>query len=147
MGSAATTSANNPLTPPVVVEVAKPDEQTTTPTKYMYITSWNGDPKLFVHPPAQLPATRITKSNSQCKDSVSDTCMLCDAKFTTTFRRHHCRACGILICAPCSKKEWVTLDGKRRRFCTNDNQIQIYAGQFPFPDRCAEKFPRCTSCL
>ncbi|KAK2182730.1 hypothetical protein NP493_340g03068 [Ridgeia piscesae] len=29
-------------------------------------------------------------------------CMLCTAEFTVTFRRHHCRACGKVVCRVCS---------------------------------------------
>jgi hypothetical protein len=34
----------------------------------------------------------------------SDHCMLCVDKFTYSNRRHHCRCCGTLCCAPCSTK-------------------------------------------
>ncbi|KAH3756763.1 myosin-I binding protein [Pelomyxa schiedti] len=35
-------------------------------------------------------------------DTASDVCLLCEAAFTVTRRRHHCRACGKLFCAQCS---------------------------------------------
>lgn len=35
-------------------------------------------------------------------DSTSPTCLACDAKFTLTRRRHHCRRCGKLVCDACS---------------------------------------------
>lgn len=38
-------------------------------------------------------------------DSASASCMLCHAKFTLLFRRHHCRRCGRLCCAECSKRK------------------------------------------
>jgi hypothetical protein len=40
-------------------------------------------------------------------DNKSDHCMLCVDKFSYSNRRHHCRACGILCCAPCSSKRMV----------------------------------------
>ncbi|XP_030587105.1 FYVE, RhoGEF and PH domain-containing protein 6-like [Archocentrus centrarchus] len=32
-------------------------------------------------------------------------CMICTSKFTQTWRRHHCRACGKIVCQSCSTKE------------------------------------------
>ena len=37
-------------------------------------------------------------------NAASDHCMLCVDKFTYSNRRHHCRCCGTLCCAPCSTK-------------------------------------------
>eukprot|EP00602_Paraphysomonas_sp_CaronLab_P005784 CAMPEP_0185033330 /NCGR_PEP_ID=MMETSP1103-20130426/22140_1 /TAXON_ID=36769 /ORGANISM="Paraphysomonas bandaiensis, Strain Caron Lab Isolate" /LENGTH=729 /DNA_ID=CAMNT_0027569553 /DNA_START=153 /DNA_END=2342 /DNA_ORIENTATION=+ len=37
-------------------------------------------------------------------NNASDYCMLCVDKFTYSNRRHHCRGCGTLCCAPCSTK-------------------------------------------
>lgn len=38
-------------------------------------------------------------------DADSDECACCQAKFTVVKRRHHCRKCGSLVCAACSKKK------------------------------------------
>jgi hypothetical protein len=35
-------------------------------------------------------------------DTFSNVCQSCQCKFTMFFRRHHCRACGALICSQCS---------------------------------------------
>jgi len=35
-------------------------------------------------------------------DSETDMCMLCQDKFTTLHRRHHCRLCGKLTCNACT---------------------------------------------
>ncbi|XP_015598916.1 uncharacterized protein LOC107269512 isoform X2 [Cephus cinctus] len=34
-------------------------------------------------------------------DCVAPNCMLCDVKFTVIKRRHHCRACGKVLCSKC----------------------------------------------
>merc|ERR1711988_141550 len=36
-------------------------------------------------------------------DKEVQACMICSAKFTTFFRRHHCRRCGRCICGDCSE--------------------------------------------
>jgi DNA-directed RNA polymerase subunit RPC12/RpoP len=34
-------------------------------------------------------------------------CPLCSKSFNLTRRRHHCRACGTLVCQPCSSRTLV----------------------------------------
>lgn len=36
------------------------------------------------------------------EDQKVDACMLCSAPFTLTYRKHHCRRCGKVICGKCS---------------------------------------------
>lgn len=38
-------------------------------------------------------------------DSRVSMCQQCTSIFTVTFRRHHCRACGRVVCGPCSDYE------------------------------------------
>ncbi|NWU45071.1 ZFY16 protein, partial [Hylia prasina] len=38
-------------------------------------------------------------------DSEAPNCMNCQAKFTFTKRRHHCRACGKVFCGSCCKRK------------------------------------------
>ncbi|CAG0891550.1 unnamed protein product [Darwinula stevensoni] len=38
-------------------------------------------------------------------DSRVTMCQLCTSEFTVTFRRHHCRACGKVVCSSCSNNE------------------------------------------
>lgn len=57
-------------------------------------------------------------------DSASEICLVCEAKFTATNRRHHCRMCGILVCHKCCKEK--TLIGhisatKKQRVCLHCN--------------------------
>ncbi|XP_022698892.1 uncharacterized protein LOC111266039 isoform X3 [Varroa jacobsoni] len=55
-------------------------------------------------------------------------CQNCQAGFTTFRRRHHCRACGRVVCGSCSKREaWLNFNGGSfERVC----------------DSCVIKFPR-----
>jgi len=34
-------------------------------------------------------------------DELATACMLCQLRFTVIRRRHHCRACGLLVCSKC----------------------------------------------
>jgi hypothetical protein len=55
----------------------------------------------------------------------SDSCRFCETKFSLLTRRHHCRACGKLICGTCSKfrvvryrKPGEAEKTKEKRVCT-----------------------------
>ncbi|XP_053572866.1 FYVE, RhoGEF and PH domain-containing protein 6 [Bombina bombina] len=49
-----------------------------------------GDSPLGTKAPIWIPDVRVTM------------CMICTSEFTLTWRRHHCRACGKIICQACS---------------------------------------------
>jgi len=53
-------------------------------------------------------------------DSDAPNCMICGAKFTMVKRRHHCRACGKVLCAACCSEKHTLhyLEGKEGRVCT-----------------------------
>ena len=53
-------------------------------------------------------------------DTEALTCMICDAKFTMVKRRHHCRACGKVLCTACCSEKFSLscLEGKEGRVCT-----------------------------
>jgi len=52
-------------------------------------------------------------------DDEADECMTCNARFNVVRRRHHCRACGKVVCGGCSSVRFplVFLDGKEARVC------------------------------
>jgi len=53
-------------------------------------------------------------------DQDQETCTNCEKKFSIRNRRHHCRVCGILICAACSTNRrivpWLNPE-KKKRLC------------------------------
>ena len=53
-------------------------------------------------------------------DADAPECMICGARFTLVKRRHHCRACGKVLCAACcnEKHSLVYLENKEGRVCT-----------------------------
>uniref|UniRef100_A0A8C4N6P0 FYVE, RhoGEF and PH domain-containing protein 6 n=1 Tax=Eptatretus burgeri TaxID=7764 RepID=A0A8C4N6P0_EPTBU len=52
-------------------------------------------------------------------DSRVSMCMICTCDFTLTWRRHHCRACGKIICQACSQHRFPLkyLHDKPERVC------------------------------
>ncbi|CAD6191531.1 unnamed protein product [Caenorhabditis auriculariae] len=82
--------------------------------------------------PSRRPR-RLTESELQLGKTmpywIPDTdcaqCMLCSARFTLLTRRHHCRACGRLLCGNCCNEratlEYLNTEGKKpqpSRVCT-----------------------------
>ncbi|XP_068095178.1 zinc finger FYVE domain-containing protein 9 [Hyperolius riggenbachi] len=62
-------------------------------------------------------------------DSQAPNCMKCEAKFTFTKRRHHCRACGKVFCAACCslKCKLIYMDKKEARVCVICHAVLINA--------------------
>nr|KAF6494886.1 FYVE, RhoGEF and PH domain containing 6 [Rousettus aegyptiacus] len=67
------------------------------------------------------PSRSLDEADSEIKEEVSplgskapiwipDTratmCMICTSEFTLTWRRHHCRACGKIVCQACSSNKY-----------------------------------------
>ncbi|XP_062985742.1 zinc finger FYVE domain-containing protein 16 [Elgaria multicarinata webbii] len=50
-------------------------------------------------------AIALGQKPSWVPDSEAPNCMNCQAKFTFTKRRHHCRACGKVFCASCCNRK------------------------------------------
>ncbi|CAH1776117.1 unnamed protein product [Owenia fusiformis] len=65
-------------------------------------------------------------------DNEATKCMNCDSKFTFTKRRHHCRACGKVLCSLCckDKTKLIYMDNKEARVCqmchTTINKVQAF---------------------
>ncbi|PRP74676.1 hypothetical protein PROFUN_03598 [Planoprotostelium fungivorum] len=50
-------------------------------------------------------------------DSKYKMCMICGSKFNLVNRRHHCRACGKIICNACSRERMQLNTNKKSRVC------------------------------
>ena len=52
-------------------------------------------------------------------DSEAPQCMICSVRFTLVKRRHHCRACGKVLCGQCcSDKQYLQYLEREGRVCT-----------------------------
>ncbi|XP_060629489.2 zinc finger FYVE domain-containing protein 9 isoform X1 [Anolis sagrei] len=62
-------------------------------------------------------------------DSQAPNCMKCEARFTFTKRRHHCRACGKVFCATCCslKCKLLYMDRKEARVCVICHSVLMNA--------------------
>ncbi|XP_056388214.1 zinc finger FYVE domain-containing protein 9 [Hyla sarda] len=62
-------------------------------------------------------------------DSQAPNCMKCEARFTFTKRRHHCRACGKVFCAACCslKCKLLYMDKKEARVCVICHSVLLNA--------------------
>ncbi|NXB82046.1 ZFY16 protein, partial [Donacobius atricapilla] len=67
----------------------------------------------------KTPAALSWKQPLWVPDSEAPNCMNCQAKFTFTKRRHHCRACGKVFCGSCCKRKCkLHYMEKEARVCT-----------------------------
>ena len=54
-------------------------------------------------------------------NGCTSSCLLCDVRFGTFLRRHHCRSCGLIVCHACSKSKDLVGDldrGSKTRICS-----------------------------
>ncbi|XP_066195114.1 zinc finger FYVE domain-containing protein 16-like isoform X1 [Sylvia atricapilla] len=69
--------------------------------------------------PHKTPPALSWKQPFWVPDSEAPNCMNCQAKFTFTKRRHHCRACGKVFCGSCCKRKCkLHYMEKEARVCT-----------------------------
>ena len=62
--------------------------------------------------------TKEEKSEDDASSSQkAKQCPLCSKEFGFLNRRHHCRTCGGLVCAKCSKHKLASANGKAERAC------------------------------
>lgn len=63
-------------------------------------------------------------------DNMTNQCMQCDQKFSLIKRRHHCRACGLLLCsACCSEKFFLHYLQNEGRICGPCHEILLKTQQ------------------
>ncbi|XP_064632651.1 FYVE, RhoGEF and PH domain-containing protein 4-like isoform X4 [Lineus longissimus] len=63
------------------------------------------------------------------RDNSASMCMVCSLEFKAFRRRHHCRACGILVCNRCSDfRTKLEFDEKMHRVCKRCHDIIVAKG-------------------
>lgn len=78
---------------------------------------------------ADLPGHKLGSSGTAvapvwAKDDTNTSCGLCDSTFNFLVRRHHCRACGSLVCGRCSTRRIILANiskVKKQRVCDECN--------------------------
>ncbi|QQP39657.1 Uncharacterized protein FKW44_020608, partial [Caligus rogercresseyi] len=70
-------------------------------------------------PPGSTPAIPNVSLVPDPLQGLTLSCMICDIKFTLTKRRHHCRACGKVLCNHCCSDRFILpcMDNKDARVC------------------------------
>ncbi|XP_041349454.1 FYVE, RhoGEF and PH domain-containing protein 1-like [Gigantopelta aegis] len=71
-----------------------------------------------------------TRAPQWVADDQATYCMVCDKGFSTLRRRHHCRACGWVICNKCCRSAPLAyLDNKLDRVCTKCYSVLVHASE------------------
>jgi ankyrin repeat protein len=81
-------------------------------------------------PDTFLPPEEDLETQTWLNDELSDCCLLCAEKFSLTKRRHHCRRCGMLICANCGSKKFTHLRKKEEGLRACDPCYNIMAQKY-----------------
>jgi hypothetical protein len=99
------------------------------------------------HHVSQLDRIRPRIATNWIPDHAVDACQICKAEFGLTFRRHHCRACGKVVCRYCSPKEIILPKGLDT-FPQGPKQKSWFWSFFPEKkdSRFAEPERVCTPC-
>lgn len=59
-------------------------------------------------------------------DEMTNQCMQCDTKFSLMKRRHHCRACGLLLCSTCCNQKFhLVYLGAEGRICGSCHETLV----------------------
>lgn len=76
-------------------------------------------------PPPPYSSTLGRVAPKWVPDAEAPACMNCDAKFTFTKRRHHCRACGKVFCSQCCsmKNRLAHMENREGRVCFQCHQL------------------------
>ena len=71
---------------------------------------------------------------------MAEACFRCNAAFTFTRRKHHCRSCGNVVCANCSGKRVVLHASKTTKDTGADESVRVCDACFTA--HCAKHLPR-----
>ncbi len=63
------------------------------------------------------PPPKAVPAQMWLPDNFFDSCPQCQAKFSWSLRRHHCRACGNVVCNSCSSHRMVLDSNSLSRVC------------------------------
>ncbi|XP_076447889.1 uncharacterized protein LOC143284778 isoform X2 [Babylonia areolata] len=80
--------------------------------------------------PTEQESTPGKQAPRWIPDDAVTMCMICEMAFTTFRRRHHCRACGKLICKNCCKKAPLEyMNNRLERVCLECHDAIVFSGK------------------
>jgi hypothetical protein len=82
-----------------------------------------------------FPTVGALEPDEWIPDEASSCCLICRAPFSTTRRRHHCRACGLLVCGLCSTRRFRLVVATNIQRISSDETPVFHAGPGPSPTR------------
>lgn len=128
------------------IEPVAPKEEVTDPDPVLSTSSTDESASIQCLPSQSNEDFSVNESNSTgsltsqpdlgkvppywIPDNMTNQCMQCDQKFSLLKRRHHCRACGLLLCSTCCNEKfflhYLQADG---RICSPCHEILVKAQQ------------------